>query len=308
MARSNLEMIETLGGQIDDVDTCLQLAREEDDADMAAEAAGTLAALAAALEKAELAIFMTGKFDSSSAIVSIHPGAGGLDSCDWAGMLLRMFSRWGEREGFKVTSLDHQDADAGIKSATLQIEGPFAYGYLKGEAGVHRLVRISPFDAQARRHTAFASVDVSPEVEEDVEIELKDEDLRIDTFRASTAGGQSVNTTDSAVRITHIPTGTVASCQNERSQLANRNTCMKILRSRLLVLKLREQEEEMAKEKGDKRMIEWGSQMRSYVLQPYTQAKDHRTELAMNDVQKVLDGELTPFIRAFLQKFGGGRG
>ena len=303
--RAHLETIEKLSTLADDVETLVELAKEEDSSDMTQEADKTLEKLAEALEKAELAIFMTGKFDASSAIISIHPGAGGIDSCDWASILLRMFTRWAEREGFQVSVLDQQDADAGIKSATVQIDGPYAYGYLRGEAGVHRLVRISPFDAQARRHTAFASIDVAPEIEEDHSIEIGPDDLRIDVFRASTAGGQSVNTTDSAVRMTHLPTGLVVSCQNERSQLANKNTCMKVLRSRLLQLKLREQEEEMAKEKGHKRAIEWGSQIRSYVLQPYTQAKDHRTDLALTDVQGVLDGGLTPFIRAFLEHFGG---
>lgn len=302
--RAHLDTIDKLSTLMDDIETLIELGREEDDRAMIKEADGTLEALVEAVEKAELAIFMTGKFDASSAILSIHPGAGGLDSCDWAGMLVRMFTRWAEREGFQVSILDQQDADAGVKSATLLIEGPYAYGYLRGEAGVHRLVRISPFDAQARRHTAFASADVAPEVEEDTSIEIKPDELRIDVFRASTAGGQSVNTTDSAVRMTHLPSGLVVSCQNERSQLANKNTCLKVLKARLLQLKLREQEEEMAKVKGDKRAIEWGSQIRSYVLQPYTQAKDHRTELALTDVQGVLDGAITPFIRAYLEHFG----
>lgn len=298
-------MMEELQTKIEDVETYLEMAREENDPDLLGEASGVLEGLVEGIEKAELALFMCGKFDNHSALLSIHPGAGGVDSCDWASMLLRMFTRWGEREGFQVRILDLQDAEAGIKSATVQVEGPYAYGYLRGEAGVHRLVRISPFDAQARRHTAFASVDVSPEVEEDTEVEVRQEDLRIDVYRASTAGGQSVNTTDSAVRITHAPSGLVVTCQNERSQLANKNTAMKVLKSRLLQLKLQEQEEELAKERGSKRAIEWGSQIRSYVLQPYTQAKDHRTNLALTDVQKVLDGALTPFIRSFLEHFGG---
>lgn len=306
-ARAHLDMIETLRAQIEDVETYVEMAKEEGDDSVLGEAEQVLESLSAALEKAELAIFMGGKFDASNAIVSIHPGAGGVDSCDWAAMLMRMFIRWAEREGFEVSVLDQQDADAGIKSVTLSIDGPYAYGYLKGEAGVHRLVRISPFDAQARRHTAFASTDVSPEVEEDVEIEVRPEDLRVDVFRASTAGGQSVNTTDSAVRMTHLPTGIVVSCQNERSQLANKNTCMKVLKSRLVQRRLQEQEEELAKERGFKRSIEWGSQIRSYVLQPYTQAKDHRTDLALPDVQRVLDGGITPFIRAYLEKYGGRR-
>lgn len=301
-------MLDDLSTSMEDVETYLELAKEESDESVLFEAQETLDSLWTVLEKAECAIFMTGEFDNATAIVSIHPGAGGLESCDWAGMLVRMFSRWAEREGFRLAVLDHQAADAGIKSCTLQIEGPWAYGYLKAEAGVHRLVRISPFDSQSRRHTSFASVDVSPEVEEATEVEINPDEIRLDVFRASTAGGQSVNTTDSAVRITHLPTGIVVSCQNERSQLANKNTAMKVLRSKLLQRQLQEQEEMLAKEKGTKREIAWGSQIRSYVLQPYTQAKDHRTDLALTDVQKVLDGEITPFIRAYLERFGGSRG
>ena len=254
-----------------------------------------------AIEEAEMATYLTGEYDSNDAIISIHPGAGGTESCDWAQMLMRMFTRWAECEGFSVKELDIIPGDlAGIKSATLQISGEFAYGFLQSERGVHRLVRISPFDSSARRHTSFSSVDVWPEVESDTEIEINPDDLRVDTFRASSAGGQHVNTTDSAVRITHLPTNIVVSCQNERSQHANKTVCMKILRARLLQEKLRQQEEELAAIKGEKKDIGWGSQIRSYVLQPYTMVKDHRTNNETSSVDKVLDGDLSFFMRSYL--------
>ena len=248
-----------------------------------------------------MATYLTGPYDANNCILSIHPGAGGTESCDWAQMLLRMFTRWAEREGFGVENLDFLPGDqAGVKSATILIKGDYAYGYLQGERGVHRLVRISPFDASARRHTSFTSVDVYPEVESDTEVDINPDDLRIDTFRASSAGGQHVNTTDSAVRITHIPSGIVTSCQNERSQHANKTVAMRVLRARLVEEKLRKQEEAMAKLKGEKKEIGWGSQIRSYVMQPYTMVKDHRTNHETSSVDKVLDGELTPFMRSFL--------
>jgi len=253
------------------------------------------------LAEAELATYLTGPYDANNCIVDIHPGAGGTESCDWAQMLVRMFTRWAGREGFDVEELSLLPGEqAGVKSATILIKGPYAYGYMQGERGVHRLVRISPFDASARRHTSFTSVDVSPEVESDTEIDIKRDDLRIDTYHASSAGGQHVNTTDSAVRITHLPTGIVTSCQNERSQHANREVAMRVLRAKLLERKLREQEEAMLKIKGEKKEIGWGSQIRSYVLQPYTLAKDLRTQHETSSVDRVLDGELAPFIRSFL--------
>jgi peptide chain release factor 2 len=255
------------------------------------------------LEKLELQLKLSAPEDSSDALVAIHPGAGGTESQDWAEMLLRMYLRYCEAQGFEVVMLDHQDGDeAGIKSATFAVRGEYAYGYLKSERGVHRLVRISPYDAASRRHTSFASVDVYPEVDDDVEIEIFDKDLRIDTYRSSGAGGQHVNRTDSAVRITHLPTNIVVTCQNERSQIKNRSTAMKVLRSRLYDLEMKKREEEAAKRQGEKLEIAWGSQIRSYVLHPYRMVKDHRTGVEVGDADKVLDGDLDPFIEAWLRE------
>ena len=261
-----------------------------------------LAQLESEVNKLELRSILSGQFDANNAILSINAGAGGTESCDWANMLLRMYTRWAEDNNCKVKVLDILAGEgAGIKNATLSIEGDMAYGYLKGEKGVHRLVRISPFDSNKRRHTSFASVDVIPEIEEDIEIDISPADLRIDIFRSSGPGGQSVNTTDSAVRMTHLPTGIVAQCQNERSQLQNRQVAMKILRARLYELKRREQDERMAQEYGEKQKIEWGSQIRSYVMHPYTMVKDHRTDVETGNVAKVMDGDLRIFIEAFLK-------
>jgi peptide chain release factor 2 len=254
------------------------------------------------LGKLELSVKLSGPDDDKNALVVIHPGAGGTESQDWAEMLLRMYLRWAEREGYEVELLDRLDGEeAGIKSATLQVAGDFAYGYLKSEKGVHRLVRISPYDAQSRRHTSFASVDVFPEVDESVNIEILDKDLRIDTYRSSGAGGQHVNKTESAVRITHLPTNIVVSCQNERSQMKNRATAMKMLRSRLYDLEMQKRADEQAVREGEKREIAWGSQIRSYVLHPYRMVKDHRTGTEVGDADSVLDGELDPFIEAYLK-------
>jgi peptide chain release factor 2 len=254
------------------------------------------------LGKLELSVKLSGADDDKNALVVIHPGAGGTESQDWAEMLLRMYLRWAEREGYAVELLDRLDGEeAGIKSATLQVAGDFAYGYLKSEKGVHRLVRISPYDAQSRRHTSFASVDVFPEVDESVNIEILDKDLRIDTYRSSGAGGQHVNKTESAVRITHLPTNIVVSCQNERSQMKNRATAMKMLRSRLYDLEMQRRADEQAVREGEKREIAWGSQIRSYVLHPYRLVKDHRTGTEVGDADSVLDGELDLFIEAFLK-------
>jgi peptide chain release factor 2 len=242
-----------------------------------------------------------GETDRNIAIVSIHSGAGGTEAQDWASMLLRMYLRWAERKGFRTEMIDTLDGEeAGIKSATLEVTGEFAYGYLKAEVGIHRLVRISPYDAGKRRHTSFASVFVYPEIDEDIVIEVKDEDLRVDTFRSSGAGGQHVNKTESAVRFTHLPTGIVVSCQNERSQHKNRAMAMKVLKARLYELKLREKEEKAEQLNSAKKDIAWGSQIRSYVLQPYRLAKDHRTNLEIGNVDAVLDGDLDEFIQAYL--------
>ena len=297
-----LESIETARGLktlLDDARTFLELAREGED--VGGELAGAVEALRTRTEEVELRTLLTGEHDAADAILEVHPGAGGTESQDWAEMLLRMYTRWAERRGFGVQTLDYQAGDeAGIKSVTLGINGPNAYGYLRTERGVHRLVRISPFDAQARRHTSFASVDVIPEVEGDVGVVIDDKDLRIDTYRSSGAGGQHVNVTDSAVRITHLPTGIVVTCQNERSQHRNRDVAMQILRAKLVDRARKEADERMAQEVGEKKKIEWGSQIRSYVLAPYRLVKDHRTGLEVGDTDRVLGGDLDGFIRAAL--------
>jgi len=254
------------------------------------------------LSRLDLELKLSGEDDDKSAIVAIHPGAGGTESQDWAEMLLRMYLRWAEKEDYEVDMLDRIDGDeAGLKSATFAVRGDHAYGYLKGESGVHRLVRISPYDAQSRRHTSFASVFVYPEVDDDVEIEVNDKDLRVDTFRSSGAGGQHVNKTESAVRITHLPSGIVVSCQNERSQIKNRATAMKILRSRLYDLEMQKRADEKAEVEDAKRDIAWGSQIRSYVLHPYRMVKDHRTGAEVGDADSVLDGAIDPFVEAWLK-------
>ena len=273
------------------------LAEGEDDP----EAARFLERLERELGVLELELKLSEPDDDKSALVAIHPGAGGTESQDWAEMLLRMYLRWAEQHGYASELLDRLDGDeAGIKSATFAVRGEYAYGYLKGENGVHRLVRISPYDAASRRHTSFASVYVYPEVDDDVEIEVEDKDLRIDTYRASGAGGQHVNKTESAVRITHLPTNIVVSCQNERSQIKNRATAMKILRARLYDLEMQKRAEEQAEREGKKLEIAWGSQIRSYVLQPYQMVKDHRTGTEVGNAHSVLDGDLDAFIEAWL--------
>ena len=258
------------------------------------------------LQAAEFKRMLGEETDRNNAILSIHSGAGGTEAQDWASMLLRMYLRWAERKGFRTEAIDTLDGEeAGIKSATFEVTGEFAYGYLKAEVGIHRLVRISPFDAGKRRHTSFASVFVYPEIDEDIVIEIKEEDLRIDTFRSSGAGGQHVNKTESAVRFTHLPTGIVVSCQNERSQHKNRALAMKVLKARLYELKLREQEEKAEQLNSTKKDIAWGSQIRSYVLQPYRLVKDHRTNCEIGNVDAVLDGDLDEFIQTYLlQKAG----
>jgi peptide chain release factor 2 len=254
------------------------------------------------LDRLELELKLSGDHDEKNAIVSIHPGAGGTESQDWAEMLLRMYLRWGEQHGYDVELLERQDGEeAGIKSATIAFRGEYAYGYLKSEYGVHRLVRISPYDFQGRRHTSFASVDVYPEIDDTIHIDIQDKDLRIDTYRSSGAGGQHVNKTDSAVRITHLPTGTVVACQNERSQIKNRAMAMKVLASRLYDLEMQKRAEEQAVREGKKLDSGWGSQIRSYVLHPYRMVKDHRTGAEVGDSGRVLDGDVDPFIEAYLK-------
>ncbi len=287
------------GALLDDIETLEELSKEGESVDE--EIGDCLARLDKTLTDLEVSTMLSGKDDRCNAFVEIHPGAGGVDAQDWAEMLLRMYERWAEQTGFTAELLERQDGDeAGIKSATLRLVGGDAYGWAKAERGVHRLVRISPFDAQKRRHTAFASVDVTPEVDDDIEVVIEDKDLRIDTYRSSGAGGQHVNVTDSAVRITHMPSGIVVACQDERSQHRNREKAMRVLRSRLYEREVREREEKLRAEAGDKMEIGFGSQIRSYVLAPYRMVKDVRTGMERGDVERVLDGDLTPFMKAYL--------
>jgi peptide chain release factor 2 len=281
----------------------LTMAEEEanEDSDAARETEKALATARAEIERQELQTMLGGEYDRLGAIVSIHPGAGGTEAQDWAEMLLRLYLRWAERHNYQVDVADLQPGEgAGVKSATFEVDGEWAYGYLKAEAGIHRLVRISPFDANARRHTSFASMFVFPAIDDKVEVNINPADLRVDTFRASGAGGQHVNKTDSAVRMTHLPTGIVVSCQNERSQHKNRAMAMKILRARLFELEQRKKREEMEKFSKDKKEIAWGSQIRSYVLHPYQMVKDHRTGVEIGNTNAVLDGDIDPFIEAYL--------
>jgi len=300
---SRIQSYESLISRADDIEVMMELAEEEDDASMAPEIRDEFDKLNADLETLRLTTLLTGEHDRCNAILSLHAGAGGTEAQDWTQMLYRMYSRFCERMGFTVKELDMLDGDeAGVKSVTFEITGDYAYGYLKAERGVHRLVRISPFDANARRQTSFASLDVSPIIEDDGEIEIRMEDLRIDTYRASGAGGQHVNRTDSAVRITHLPTGIVVQCQNERSQVQNKERCFVWLRARLAELKEQQRQEQMGEIKGEMKKIEWGSQIRSYVFQPYTMVKDHRTGYEMGDISQVMDGNLEGFVTAYLQK------
>ncbi len=289
-------------GDVRDLEAYVELYEEEKENDaFRDEVEETFRRIEIDIGKFEVMKMLSGEQDSNNAIVTIHPGAGGTESQDWASMLFRMYVRWAERNGFTVEVLDLQDGEeAGIKSATFIAKGENAYGYLKAESGVHRLVRISPFDANKRRHTSFASVFVSPEIDEEIVVEIRDEDLRIDTYRASGAGGQHVNKTDSAVRITHIPSGIVTQCQNERSQHKNKAMALKILKSKLYELELRERQEKLAELHRGKKDIAWGSQIRSYVLQPYRMVKDHRTDLQEGNVDAVLDGAIDSFIKAYL--------
>ncbi len=298
-----VEPWDALRSQAGDLRTLVELLQEGDDAELDGELTRGLRSLQSGLASLELKTMLQGEDDHREAIVTIHPGAGGTESQDWAEMLVRMFTRWAERRGFQVGVMDLQPGDeAGIKSATLEIKGESAFGFLKAETGVHRLVRISPFDAQSRRHTSFASVFVYPMIEDDIEIEIDEGDLRVDTYRASGAGGQHVNKTDSAVRLTHGPTGIVVACQQERSQHKNKATAMKMLRAALYRHEMEIRDKERAEIEATKTDIAWGNQIRSYVFQPYTMVNDHRTDLKLTDVQAVMDGDLDPFIEAFLKQ------
>lgn len=291
--------------RFDSVQSLLGEVDETQDAPFFAELVDELKQVAQGLEELEVKRMLSGELDPKNCYLSINAGAGGTEACDWAQMMQRMYERFVEKKGWKVTTVDRVEGEVvGVKSVTLKVAGPFAYGYLKAEKGVHRLVRISPFDSNAKRHTSFASVDVTPEIDEDIEIAIKPEEIRVDTFRSSGAGGQHVNTTDSAVRITHHPSGIVVACQNERSQVKNRETCMKLLRAKLYEREILERENQLRKLSGEKKEIAWGSQIRNYVFQPYTLVKDARTKYEVGNIDGVMDGDLDPFIQAYLKEFG----
>ena len=297
----SVDKYKELVAKFEDAQTLWEMGMEEKDESMEADVSSELQAVEEGLEALQLEVLLSGPYDGNNAILTLHAGAGGTEAQDWTQMLLRMYGRWAERHGFTVETADLLPGDeAGVKSATLFIKGHNAYGFLKSEKGVHRLVRISPFDANARRHTTFSACDIMPEIDDAVEVDINMADVRVDTYRASGAGGQHINKTSSAVRMTHEPTGIVVQCQNERSQLQNREQCLKMLRAKLFELEMEKKEAELAKLEGDQQKIEWGSQIRSYVFQPYTMVKDTRTNAETGNVQAVMDGDLDMFIRAFL--------
>ena len=296
-----VEEYEELKTKFEDADTLIDMAEEEEDQELAAEAQDTVDSFQEEYEKLRISTLLTGEYDRNNAILTLHAGAGGTESCDWVSMLYRMYTRWAGKKGYETEVLDYLDGEeAGIKSVTVKIKGENAFGYLRSERGVHRLVRISPFNAAGKRQTSFASCDVMPEIEEDLEVEIADEDIRVDTYRASGAGGQHINKTDSAIRITHIPTGIVVQCQNERSQHKNKDQAMKMLKTKLFLLKEQQHLEKLSDIRGDVSDNGWGSQIRSYVLQPYTMVKDHRTNEESGNPSAVLDGDLDPFMNAYL--------
>jgi peptide chain release factor 2 len=291
-----------LNESFENLELTYELVKEENDEELRTELEDELGQLTGRLSQFELQLLLSEEYDKNNAILELHPGAGGTESQDWGSMLLRMYTRWAEKKGFKVETLDYLPGDeAGIKSVTLAIKGHNAYGYLKAEKGVHRLVRISPFDSSGRRHTSFVSCEVMPELNDDIQIEVRTEDLKIDTYRATGAGGQHINTTDSAVRITHLPTNVVVTCQSERSQIKNRDAAMKMLKSKLYQLEIERQEQELLEIRGEQKEIGWGSQIRSYVFHPYSMVKDHRTSAESGNVQAVMDGDLDQFIDAYLR-------
>lgn len=298
-----IDEFEGLKMGVEDLEVLIELSIEEEDYNVYKEIKEEFYKISKEAEKFKLSTLLNEQYDRNNAILSIHSGAGGLEAQDWAEMLFRMYRRWGEQKGFAVDVLDMlSDTEGGIKSVTMLIKGINSYGYLKSEKGVHRLVRISPFDSLSRRHTSFASIDVYPELDDDLDIEINQSDLKIDTYRASGAGGQHVNTTDSAVRITHLPTGIMVQCQNERSQHSNRLTAMKMLKAKLVQLQEEEQKEKIDDLQGKHNQISWGSQIRSYIFHPYSMVKDHRTDLEVGDVNKVMDGDLDLFINGYLKE------
>ncbi len=296
------DLCEKLKTQYSDIETLIEMGYEEDDPEMEGEIRGELDEFVAELDELRISTLLSGEYDKSNAILKLNAGAGGTESCDWCSMLYRMYTRWAEKKGFSVEVLDYLDGDeAGIKSVTFQVNGENAYGYLKSEKGVHRLVRISPFNAQGKRQTSFVSLDVMPDIEEDLDIEINPEDLRVDTYRSSGAGGQHINKTSSAVRITHLPTGVVVQCQNERSQFQNKDKAMQMLKAKLYLLKQEANAEKLSDIRGEVKDIAWGNQIRSYVLQPYKLVKDLRTDQEVSNADGVLDGNLDPFINAYLK-------
>ena len=299
--KSVVEEYDDLKTKYEDIETLIDMAQEDEDTDLIEEATALMDEFETKYEELRISTLLTGEYDKDDAILTLHAGAGGTESCDWAGMLYRMFTRWACKKGYGTEVLDYLDGDeAGIKSVTVKISGMNAYGYLRSEKGVHRLVRISPFNAAGKRQTSFASCDVIPDIEEDIDIEINDDDLKIDTYRSSGAGGQHINKTSSAVRITHLPTGIVVQCQNERSQHMNKDKAMQMLKSKLYLMKQQEQAEKMSDIRGEVRDINFGNQIRSYVMQPYTMVKDHRTNAEVSNVGGVMDGNIDPFINAYL--------
>lgn len=300
--KNTVGLYESIKGSYDDLLVLIEMGDEEGDLSLVDEITETIDKMERDIESLRLETLLTGEYDENNAILTFHAGAGGTEAMDWVQMLVRMYIRWGERHNFKVKMLDFLDGDeAGLKSATLLVEGTNAYGYLRSESGVHRLVRVSPFDASGRRHTSFSSLEVMPEISDDIQVDIRDEDIKMDVYRSSGAGGQHINKTSSAVRLTHLPTGIVVACQNERSQVQNREQAMKMLKSKLLEIKEREHLEKIEDIKGVQKEIAWGSQIRSYVFMPYTLVKDHRTAFEMGNVNAVMDGELDGFINAYLK-------